>query len=245
MTLDFALTGGWWATANLGIGETPKREQALMDFDQIRHAWMLLRPDFGWAWNLFLAAVPLLLALVLFRWFTRRNLLWWLGVFAFVVFLPNAAYMLTDVLHLVRQIRREPYLPLWEVCLIVMPQYAAIMLFGIESHVLSLIMVGDYLRRNNRNRWVIPIELLLNLLCSFGIYLGRFQRLNSWDLATAPEKEAIQILEDLANKFAVEVTLVGFVILTLIYYLFKFVNVAVIEYVQRRRTTADVRLPLA
>jgi uncharacterized membrane protein len=201
---------------------------------------MLLRPDFGWAWNLLLAAVPLLLALVLFRWWNRRNILWWLGVVVFVLFLPNAAYLLTDALHLVQQIRREPHLPLWTVCLIVIPEYAAIMLFGVESHVLSLILVGDYLRRNNRSRWMIPVELLLNLLCSFGIYLGRFQRLNSWDLATAPEKEAIQILEDLANKFAVEVTLAGFVILTLIYYAFKFVNVAVIEYVGRRGTRADV-----
>jgi uncharacterized membrane protein len=203
---------------------------------------MLLRPDFGWAWNLFLAGVPLLLALVLFRWWNRRNIFWWLGVLVFVVFLPNAAYLLTDALHLVQQIRREPHLPLWTVCLIVLPEYAAIMLFGVESHVLSLILVGDYLRRNNRSRWVIPVELLLNLLCSFGIYLGRFQRLNSWDLATAPEKEAIQILEDLANKFAVEVTLAGFVILTLIYYAFKFVNVAVIEYVGRGRTRADGEL---
>ena len=141
--------------------------------------------------------------------------------------------MLTDVLHLVPQIRREPHLPLWTVCLIVIPEYAAIMLFGVESHVLSLILAGSYLRRNNGNRWVIPVELVLNLLCSFGIYLGRFQRLNSWDIATAPEKHAIEILEDLANQFAVAVTLVGFVGLTLIYYAFKFVNVAVIEYVRR------------
>jgi uncharacterized membrane protein len=212
-----------------------------MDFDRIRHAWMLLRPDFGWAWNLFLAAVPLLLALVLFRWWNRRNILWWFGVCLFVLFLPNAAYMLTDVLHLVRQIRREPHLPLWTVCLIVIPEYAAIMLFGVESHVLSLILVGGYLRRSNRNRWVIPVELLLNLLCSFGIYLGRFQRLNSWDIATAPEKEAIEILEDFANEFAIAVTLVGFVGLNLIYYAFKFVNVAVIEYVERRWRKADAR----
>jgi uncharacterized membrane protein len=210
-----------------------------VDFDRLRHAWMLLRPDFGWAWNLLLAAAPFLLALVLFVWCRRRSVFWWLGVICFMLLLPNAAYMLTDVLHLVRQIRREPHLPLWAVCLVLIPEYAAIMLFGLQSHVLSLMLLGRYLRRNDKNHWVIPVELLLNFLCAFGIYLGRFQRLNSWDIATAPEKLAIEAVEDLADRFAVVVTLVGFVGLTMLYYALKFVNAALIEYVERRWTRTE------
>jgi uncharacterized membrane protein len=51
-------------------------------------------------WNLLLAAIPVLLAWVLFRPARRRAALWWLGLAVFVAFLPNAAYVLTDAVHL-------------------------------------------------------------------------------------------------------------------------------------------------
>src|SRR4029078_8736761 len=56
--------------------------------------------------NLLLAALPFILALVLFVPGRPRTVAWWLGLGTFVVFLPNAPYVLTDVIHLSGQIRR-------------------------------------------------------------------------------------------------------------------------------------------
>ena len=59
-------------------------------------------------WNTFLAAVPLVLALVLFQPGRNRTKGWWFGAVTFVLFLPNAPYLLTDVVHLFGDIRSRP-----------------------------------------------------------------------------------------------------------------------------------------
>src|SRR5687767_15107466 len=51
-------------------------------------------------WNLLLAVLPATLAVVVFRHEGRRRWLWWSGVVAFVLFLPNAPYVVTDLVHL-------------------------------------------------------------------------------------------------------------------------------------------------
>ena len=52
--------------------------------------------------NLFLAFIPLVLSLWLFlRRSKRRTLLWWMVFVAFISFLPNASYLLTDIIHLI------------------------------------------------------------------------------------------------------------------------------------------------
>ncbi len=154
-----------------------------MRWDLIHQA---LHPDFGMGWNLLLALAPLALALVLFRRRTKPGLLWWPGLLAFLLLLPNASYTLTDVIHLVHRIRREPLMPIWTVSLVLIPQYAAFMLAGFHSHTLSLILAGGYLRRMGLRGWVIPMEIAVNALCALGIFFGRFQRANSWDVLEAP-----------------------------------------------------------
>ncbi len=56
-------------------------------------------------WNTILAVVPLVLALALFRSGCRRSVGWWCGVVAFVAFLPNAPYVLSDVIHFFDDVR--------------------------------------------------------------------------------------------------------------------------------------------
>src|SRR5688500_10718967 len=77
-------------------------------------------------WNLLLALVPLALALVLFRGHRDRTASWWLAAAAFVAFLPNAPYVMTDVIHLysdVRTVESDAVLSL-----AVLPQYALFIL---------------------------------------------------------------------------------------------------------------------
>ena len=61
---------------------------------------VLLRHS-GWmAWNLTLALVAVALAVWLFRVERPRTVGWWVGFGAFALFLPNAPYVLTDLIHL-------------------------------------------------------------------------------------------------------------------------------------------------
>src|SRR5258707_813088 len=59
-------------------------------------------------WNAFLAGCPAALALALFTRPApeRRGVLWWAGLAAWVLFLPNAPYVLTDVVHMIDDIQR-------------------------------------------------------------------------------------------------------------------------------------------
>jgi uncharacterized membrane protein len=137
-------------------------------------------------WNLALALLPLALANALFRAPARRTAAWWAGVVAFVAFLPNAPYVLTDVIHLLEDARRTSSDAV--VSFALLPQYALFFLVGFEAYVLSLLLLGRYLRREGRGSWVVPVEVGLHALCAIGIHLGRFERLNTWDAVVRPER---------------------------------------------------------
>jgi uncharacterized membrane protein len=139
-------------------------------------------------WNLFLAAVPAVLALVLFprtrlRTSAKRGVAWWLGLAAWVLFLPNAPYLLTDVVHMVHDIKGAPS-DAWAYMVIV--TYGALFAFGLVSYALSLQLFRRFLHRTVRARLVAPAILLVHALCVLAMYLGRFIRLNSWDVLVAP-----------------------------------------------------------
>jgi hypothetical protein len=104
----------------------------------------------------------------------------------FIAFLPNAAYTLSDIIHFVEEVKSQPTLPVWSVVYVIIPKYAVFMFLGFQSHVVSLILAGNYLRWIGHNRWVLPAELLLNFLCAVGVYWGRYLRFNSWEIVSNP-----------------------------------------------------------
>ena len=148
-------------------------------------------------WNLFLAAIPAVLALALFavpRWRSRvhrRGVGWWLGFGAWVLFLPNAPYVLTDVVHMVHDVRfarsdTRAYL--------VIAVYGALFACGLVSYVISLQLFRRYLHRTVRARLVAPVMVVLHAVCVLAMYLGRFVRLNSWDAVLAPHEVVSSVL---------------------------------------------------
>ena len=130
-------------------------------------------------WNLFLAAIPAVAAALLVRADRqRRGALSVLCVLVWIAFLPNAPYIITDFVHL----RHRPPVPLWFDVALLASAGATGVLFGYTS-------VGD-VQRVARARlgatvsWGVALGALF--LSGFGIYLGRFLRWNSWDIATDP-----------------------------------------------------------
>ncbi|MES1213212.1 MAG: DUF1361 domain-containing protein [Singulisphaera sp.] len=181
----------------------------------------------GMGWNLFLAFIPLVFAGFLFRAGRRPGILWWLALVVFLLFLPNAAYVLTDVIQLVRRVRQQPYLPVWTIALVLVPQYTAFMIAGFEAHVLSLSRLGAFLKSLGRDRWIVPAELALNFAVAVGLYLGRYRRFNSWDLVRDPLRLGTQAAEDFSTSPPWQVVIVAFGVVVTLYYLFKFLNFAV------------------
>jgi uncharacterized membrane protein len=139
-----------------------------------------LKVNMRWmTWNLFLAFIPLALSVWLFRHKRGGSLVWWLGFLSFYAFLPNAPYLLTDVIHLIDDIRRIQ--SVWMITLVIIPVYIIVIFAGFEAYVISLINLGHYLHRIGKSNWIFTVELITHALCAVGIYWGRFLRFNSWD----------------------------------------------------------------
>lgn len=163
----------------------------------------------GWmGWNAFLALVPLMLARYLFGRHERPRWLLVTGGAVFVAFLPNAPYVLTDVLHLPRDLH---YVNGW-VAAAVLGQYLCLFAIGFVAYVLSLVRLERWLTDHGvSRRAVLVTDLSLHALCAVGIVLGRVFRLNSWDLVTNPGG-----LVDLVRVPQPRTVLVLFVLFTLL-----------------------------
>lgn len=131
------------------------------------------------SWNLLLALAPLV-----FAWVSLlvSKLGWkYMAVVALVpwlLFLPNAPYILTDLLHL----KARAPIPLWYDLIMLL----AFALTGLMLGYLSMVCAERVLLRVLKRPWVMIIHGFVLFLCGFGIYLGRFLRWNSWEVATRP-----------------------------------------------------------
>lgn len=146
----------------------------------------LLVDNVGWmAWNTILALVPLGLARLLFGHRPRPAWVLWTGGAVFVAFLPNAPYVLTDVLHLPGEmavVQDNPWL-----ASALLAQYGVLFTVGFAAYVLSLVRLERWLAgRGLSRRAVLAVDLSLHALCAVGIVLGRVFRFNSWDVLTDP-----------------------------------------------------------
>jgi uncharacterized membrane protein len=142
--------------------------------------------NIGWmGWNLVLALVPLVLARALFGHQERPRWVLATGGAVFVAFLPNAPYVLTDVLHLPRELA-VTHGNHWLAAALV-GQYLCLFTTGFAAYVLSLVRLERWLSdRGVSRRAVLGVDLSLHALCAVGIVLGRVFRFNSWDLVTNP-----------------------------------------------------------
>jgi uncharacterized membrane protein len=132
-------------------------------------------------WNLLLALLPFVVSSALL-WYSTRNKVYpallIIGGAMWLFLFPNAPYLVTDMIHL----KENHLLPLW---------YDAMLLFSfawagmlLALHSLSHIekTLRHYFSRNMT--WVV--FSLAVLLSSYGIYLGRLLRFNSWDVFLNP-----------------------------------------------------------
>ena len=146
-------------------------------------------------WNLFLAFIPLSLSFYLFRPQIVRNLLWWILLLIFVSFLPNAPYILTDSIHII-ELSQQNY-PISSLVLVLIPQYVLFILLGFEAYVISLSQVEQYLSDRLNFKLLIVVKAIAHALSVVGIYIGRFERFNSWDFVTKPETVLLTTAQDL------------------------------------------------
>jgi len=181
------------------------------------------------AWNLVLAVIPALAAAAMAHADRgRKPVLVALWAVVWLLFLPNAPYLITDLVHLQP---RSP-VPYWfDIGL-----FAAFAGAGVLAAFSSF---GDVQQVASRHfgRWAgWAVVAIASFAAGFGIELGRMGRWNSWDVLTQPKNLFAAILGRVVEPwehpraFAVAM-LYGSVLL------FGYVAVRVMVAEQRRRAS--------
>ncbi|MCA2001393.1 MAG: DUF1361 domain-containing protein [Chloroflexi bacterium] len=167
----------------------------------------------GLVWNLFLAWIPFALAYLAHAMSSRKLLLYLalpVTAFFWLIFFPNAPYILTDLNHLAKE---SASAPLW---------YDVIMMVwfawtGLLLGLISLYLMHDIVQRTF-GRWLgWAFVLVVSGLSSFGVYLGRFARFNSWDLLNDPKEIVVTVIGLAVDP---SMRLAAFTLLFAVFYLF-------------------------
>ncbi len=142
-------------------------------------------------WNLFLAWIPFIIAYFTYTAvLSRRQILLLVPIAAFLwlIFFPNAPYILTDFQHLAGNWRDAP---VWyDVMLLIWFSFTGLLL-----GMVSLFMMQEIIRRTF-GRWVgWAFVAVVTGLSSIGVYAGRFLRWNSWDIFFHPAGLAAYTIE--------------------------------------------------
>jgi uncharacterized membrane protein len=145
-------------------------------------------------YNLVLAWIPLVLALAVEAFESRPSraggVLAGLGAGVWLLFFPNAPYLMTDLMHL--RVKNNPLFWL-DLTLLQAFAWTGLALGFLSLHVVQRVVA----RRTGRGvSWLFAGAVLA--ASAFGIYLGRFRRFNSWDAVLSP----LDLLVDVARIFA-------------------------------------------
>jgi uncharacterized membrane protein len=184
----------------------------------------------GLVWNLFLAWIPFMLAYFAHLVSWRKTTLYLIIpviAFLWLIFFPNAPYMLTDLQDLAR---RSFDAPLWyDVIIVVWASWTGMLLGVISLYLMQDIIIRTFGRITG---WIFVF--VISALSSFGIYIGRFVRLNSWDILQNPTEVAQQILGLVIDPSR---RLAAFTILYTIFFLFVFLLLYSFSHMLREQST--------
>jgi uncharacterized membrane protein len=144
-------------------------------------------------WNLFLAGLPLLFSRMLIY---NENITKWKVLFLlplWMLFFPNAPYILTDLFHL----GNTKSMPKWFDLLMILSFAWAGLFAGFKSLQDIQRMLSKFM--SERKSMIIIVILLFS--AAFGVYIGRFERWNSWDLLVHPFSVAGDVIEKIIYPF--------------------------------------------
>jgi uncharacterized membrane protein len=158
-------------------------------------------PGYGFLrWNLFLAWIPLVLAYAL-TWASRRDsgpLVMPVLATGWILFLPNAPYLITDLVHL------PGYATL--------PNIATLSLLALTGLLIGVKSV-QIVQRVVEERFGVAAGWravqFIAVLAALGVYLGRVKRWNSWNVISHPRGIAHTLMRGISEPSRAGTALLG------------------------------------
>lgn len=148
-------------------------------------------------WNLFLAAVPALLAWWLSVRIRRNGWLQWSQVLltaSWIAFLPNSFYLITDLIHLRPNYEADL---LFDITLL-----TSFVMMGIALGYLSLYLIHQEMLKRMREYKAYALVGVVLLAACFAICLGRYTRWNTWDIILQPAGLLFDVSDRVINPNA-------------------------------------------
>jgi uncharacterized membrane protein len=159
-------------------------------------------------WNLTLAWLPYIFAVIASSLYGITPKRWWLiflFVFLWLVFFPNAPYIVTDFYYL----DPRPPVPLWfDISLIAIFAFTGCFLAIASLRTIHVMIDKSF---GKIVGWLFALFALG--LASFGVYLGRFGRYNSWDILLKPKS----LLQEIAGNLLNPLDNLGFIGFTIMF----------------------------
>lgn len=174
-------------------------------------------------WNLFLAWIPFVLSIYLVQILKRKawssyeamifSLLW-------LLFIPNCFYLLSDFIHLNDFSGSN--------LLFNITYFSETIFTGLFLGFKSVSLIGNEIKKRYKDYWSNLIVLIVFLISSFGVYVGRVLRWNSWDIFIDPGPLFLDIYHHLTSfksyPVMLSVVISFFLLISSIYYLVQSFN---------------------
>ena len=136
--------------------------------------------NLGWmSFNVILALIPIVFGILMYR---NKNIIAKVGFgLIWFFFLPNTIYLVTDMAHILRDMKRITGVYL----AVDITLYLILIILGVITFIMAIDPFEKMLFKNKSKKKIrenIPIIYILNFFVGFGLVLGRVHRLNSWDV---------------------------------------------------------------
>jgi uncharacterized membrane protein len=162
-------------------------------FTIVRHIITGRRTYYFLNWNLLLAGIPLFISLIISSGFVRKKpkILTAALFIIWLVFFPNAPYIITDLYYLNKHSARMFWYDLITILVFAWT--------GLWAGFLSMDIIKDVLlSKLSRVKSTAAVCGLL-FVCAFGIYLGRELRWNTWEIFIEPKEFFLDVINRFIN----------------------------------------------
>jgi uncharacterized membrane protein len=184
-------------------------------------------------WNLFLAWIPFIISYLTYTATLKRRHVYVLipiAAFFWLLFFPNAPYILTDFQHLA--VGKWHDLPVWyDVMMLTWFSFTGLLL-----GTTSLFLMQEIVRRAFGRWWGWGFVAAVAALSGAGVYFGRFLRWNSWDIFSDPKAMALYTIERVQDP---SLQSIGFISLFTSFFLFLYITLYTFGHLLLERKTNE------
>lgn len=168
---------------------------------------------------------------ILFLYFKKGFLHHFFGLL-WLLFLPNTIYMITDMIHLLRQWGRVDE----GIKLILLVQYFILEFVCVVTYLYGMVpFEKQLLKRRLSEVQKVWLLIAFNFVIAFGMVLGRIERVNSWDVFVNPMGVLESVYNTIISPFHLLLLVLFGLFINCLYFLFRDYMIRIAHVVRRRK----------